>query len=64
MGLSIVNVVAVISLVDMAPAAFQQHVTWGVLLAALAIFGPQSWSLDHLWIAPRVQAAASQPAAR
>lgn len=64
LGLSVVNAVAVISLADMAPAAFQQHVTWGVLLAALAIFGPQSWSLDHLWIAPRMRTAATTPTTR
>ncbi len=46
LGLSVVNVVAVISLSDIAPAALQQHITWGVLLAALALFGPGRWSLD------------------
>ncbi|MES2946070.1 MAG: DoxX family protein [Pseudomonadota bacterium] len=48
LGLSVVNVVAVISLTEIAPAALQQHVFWGSLLAALAIFGPREWSLDHL----------------
>ena len=47
LGLSVVNVVAVISLSDIAPAALQQHITWGVLLAALAIFGSGRWSLDE-----------------
>ncbi len=48
LGLSVVNVVAVISLSDIAPAAFQQHVFWGSLLAGLAIFGPGPWSIDTL----------------
>jgi putative oxidoreductase len=46
LGLSVVNVVAVVSLTEIAPAALQQHVTWGVLLAGLAIFGCGRWSLD------------------
>ena len=53
LGLSVVNVMAVISYPDIAPAAMQQHVTWGVLLAALAIFGPGRWSVDH-WIARKM----------
>lgn len=47
-GLSVVNVIAVISLSEIAPAALQQHITWGVLLAALAIYGCGKWSLDSL----------------
>ncbi len=49
LGLSVVNVVAVWSLADIAPAALQQHLTWGVLLAGLAIFGCGKWSLDP-WV--------------
>lgn len=49
LGLSVVNAVAVLSLSEIAPAAFQQHLTWGALLAALALFGPGRWSLDH-WL--------------
>ena len=48
LGLSVVNVIAVISLSEIAPAALQQHITWGVLLAALAIYGCGKWSLDSL----------------
>lgn len=47
LGLFIVNAVAVISLSDIAPAALQQHVFWGSLLAGLAIFGLGKWSLDR-----------------
>ena len=52
LGLFVVNFVAVISLSEIAPAAFQQHVFWGSLLAALAIFGLGPWSFDR-WLAPR-----------
>lgn len=57
LGLSVVNVVAVISLSEIAPAALQQHITWGVLLAALAIYGCGKWSLDNLagaWVGRQV----------
>jgi putative oxidoreductase len=56
LGLFVVNAVAVVSLQEIAPAALQQHVFWGSLLAGLAIFGPGSWSLDR-WVWPRVQGA-------
>ena len=46
LGLSVVNVVAVLSLSDIAPAALQQHMTWGVVLAALAIYGSGRFTLD------------------
>ncbi len=53
LGLFVVNAVAVISLSEIAPAALQQHVFWGALLAGLAIYGPGPWSLDR-WLAPRL----------
>lgn len=46
-GLSIFNVVAVISLEDIAPAAFTLHVVWGLLLAVIVLWGPGRISLDH-----------------
>ena len=53
LGLSVVNAVAVISLHEIAPAALQLHITWGVLLAALALYGSGHWTLDsylrHRW---------------
>ena len=49
LGLSVVNVVAVLSLTEIAPAALQQHVFWGTLLAVIAIFGPGRLALDH-WV--------------
>ena len=45
LGLSVVNGVAVLALAEIAPAALQQHITWGVLLAALALYGCGPWSL-------------------
>jgi len=59
LGLFVVNAVAVISLQEIAPAALQQHVFWGSLLAGLAIFGPGAWSLERL-VWPRLVGA--QPA--
>ena len=49
LGLFVVNVVAVISLSEIAPAAMQQHILWGTLLAALAIYGMGPWALDR-WL--------------
>ena len=47
LGLFVVNAVAVISLSEIAPAALQQHVFWGSLLAGLAIYGLGPLSLDR-----------------
>ncbi len=47
-GLFLVNIVAVISLMEIAPAALQQHQFWGSLLLAVLLWGPGRWSLDHL----------------
>ncbi|MES2947671.1 MAG: DoxX family protein [Pseudomonadota bacterium] len=49
LSLSVVNVMAVLSLAEIAPAALQQHVFWGSLLAGIAIFGPGRFALDH-WV--------------
>ena len=49
LGLFLMNGVAVLSLADIAPAALQQHITWGVLLAGLALFGSGRWAFDH-WL--------------
>ena len=53
LGLSVMNVVAVISLAEIAPAALQQHVFWGALLAGIAIYGPGALSLDR-WVWPKI----------
>lgn len=52
LGLSVVNLVAVLSLSEIAPAALQQHITWAVLLAALVVYGVGRWSVDCLWLKP------------
>jgi putative oxidoreductase len=49
LGLFVVNAVAVIALSEIAPAALQQHLLWGALLAALAIYGLGPWSADKLF---------------
>jgi putative oxidoreductase len=48
LGLFVVNLVAVQSLSEIAPAALQQHISWGIVLAAMAVFGTGRWTLDHL----------------
>ncbi len=47
-GLSVVNVMAVLSLSDIAPAALAAHHLWGVLLLAVALWGAGRWSLDAM----------------
>ncbi len=56
-GLFVVNAVAVVSLMEVAPAALQQHVFWGSLLVGLVLWGPGRWSLDR-FVAPRLAAPA------
>lgn len=51
-GLSVVNVVAVLSLAEIAPAALNQHRLWGALLVGVLLWGPGRWSLDA-WLARR-----------
>lgn len=48
LGLFVVNAVAVIALSEIAPAALQQHIFWGALLAGLAMYGPGAWSMERL----------------
>lgn len=50
LGLFVINIVAVISLSEIAPAAMQQHITWGVLLAGLAVYGCGKYALDQVII--------------
>jgi putative oxidoreductase len=46
LGLFVQNIIAVISLSEIAPAALQGHQFWGALLAGLAIWGVGRWSVD------------------
>lgn len=48
-GLSIVNIIAVISLAEIAPAALYAHVIWGLLLIQVVLFSGGKLSLDHLF---------------
>jgi putative oxidoreductase len=50
LGLTVMNVVAVLSLMDVPDAAFMGHVFWGSLLLALLLWGPGRWSLDRFMI--------------
>ncbi|WP_281558125.1 DoxX family protein [Thalassomonas sp. RHCl1] len=47
LGLFVVNYVAVLSLVDISPAALNQHVLWGSLLVMLVLLGGERFSLDR-----------------
>ncbi len=49
LGLFVVNVVAALSLSDIAPAALMQHIYWGSLLLWLAVAGPGFFSVDD-WL--------------
>lgn len=49
LSLFLVNIMAVLSLSEIAPAALQQHQFWGTLLLALVLWGPGKWSLDAWW---------------
>lgn len=49
LSLSVVNIVAVISLTEIAPAALQQHQFWGALLVGVVLWGPGKWSADAWW---------------
>jgi putative oxidoreductase len=55
LGLSVLNVVAVLSLMDVPDAALMGHVFWGCLLAALLLWGPGPWSADR-FVVPRLRA--------
>lgn len=52
LGLSVMNVVAVVSLAEIAPAALAGHQLWGAMLAVIALWGSGQWSLDA-WLARR-----------
>ena len=49
LSLSVVNIVAVLSLAEIAPAALQQHQFWGALLVGVVLWGPGKWSADAWW---------------
>jgi putative oxidoreductase len=47
LSLSLVNIVAVVSLAEIAPAALYGHVIWGLLLMQIAVFGGGKLSADY-----------------
>ncbi|WP_415898775.1 DoxX family protein [Neptuniibacter sp. QD48_11] len=47
-GLFIVNLVAVISLIEIAPAALYLHYIWGLLLTHIIIYGSGPIALDNV----------------
>jgi putative oxidoreductase len=49
LGLFVVNLMAVLSLEDMAPAALQLHIFWGSVLVMLALWGPGGLALER-WV--------------
>lgn len=49
LGLSVVNVVAALSLPEIGDGALTQHLFWGSLLLGLALWGPGPWSLERHW---------------
>ena len=48
LGLSFVNVMAVLSLAEIAPAALAGHQLWGMLLIGIALWGAGRWSTDAI----------------
>lgn len=53
-GLSVLNVVAVISFADLSDAGLNQHLSWGILLGVLLILSRSNWSFDA-WLERHVQ---------
>ena len=52
-GLSILNVVAVISYADLSEAGINQHLSWGILLGVLLVLSRGKWSFDA-WLEKRM----------
>jgi putative oxidoreductase len=49
LGLFVVNAVALLSyMYALQPPAIMFHVIWGILLIVVALWGPGTWSIDHL----------------
>lgn len=54
-GLSILNVVAVVSYADLSEAGLSQHLYWGLLLGVLLV-SRSAWSVDA-WLEKKLQAS-------
>ena len=48
LGLTVMNIVAVISLSEIAPAALYLHIVWGLLLLQVVVFSAGNISIDKL----------------
>ena len=53
LGLTVMNIVAVISYPGLAPAALKDHYLWGAMLLVILCYGPGKLSLDA-WLWPRL----------
>ncbi|MEP6874170.1 MAG: DoxX family protein [Burkholderiales bacterium] len=53
-GLSVINIIALISLMDVPDAALMGHVFWASLLGFLVLWGPGALSLDR-WLVSRLR---------
>ncbi|MGQ8365119.1 DoxX family protein [Glaciecola sp. 1036] len=60
LGLGIVNIVAVISLEDIAAAALYGHIIWGLILLHITVWGAGKLSLDYFTFG-RVHSQDAQP---
>ena len=47
-GLLMVNIIAVMSLAEISPAALNEHMLWGYLLLTISLLGAKKLSVDHL----------------
>ncbi len=48
LGLTVVNIMAVISFPELNDAGLRDHLVWGLMLAVLLTHGPGKLSVDHL----------------
>jgi putative oxidoreductase len=56
-GLSILNVVAVISYAGLSESGISHHLYWGLLLGVLLVMSRSAWSVDA-WLEKRLQKSA------
>jgi putative oxidoreductase len=47
LGLFVVNYIAVLSLIDISPAALNEHILWGSLLVFVMLLGGEKLSVDN-----------------
>jgi len=59
-GLSVLNVVAVISYSELSEAGINQHLSWGILLGVLLLLSRWQWSADF-WLEKWLHKSKLQP---